>query len=83
VPSGETVRSIYTYQGSVFIGTDKGVHMAAADSGNNLTVGGLIPTSGPVYDFEGQGSFVWFTFSNMDASSTGLGRISPRTSPPP
>jgi hypothetical protein len=77
VPSGETVRSIYTYQGSVFIGTDKGVHMAAADSGNNLTVGGLIPTSGPVYDFEGQGSFVWFTWSNMDAASTGLGRISP------
>jgi hypothetical protein len=78
VPAGEVVRSIYTYQGNVFLGTDKGVHLAEADASNNLTVGGLIPTSGAVYDFEGQGSYVWFTWSNMDSASTGLGRLSPQ-----
>lgn len=74
LPAGELPRAVFGYNGLVFIGTDKGVRVATADSTGNLTVGGLIPV-GPVYDFEGQDSFVWFTWSNFLPGVGGLGRL--------
>lgn len=75
LPPGEIVRSIYSYLNYTLIGTDKGVRFAVADSNNNLQLGALIPTNSPVYDFEGQDRFVWFTWTNYDSLSTGLGRL--------
>jgi hypothetical protein len=75
LPDGEVVRSIQGYLGYILIGTDKGVRFASADGQGNLTLGSLIRTDVPVRCFEPQDRFVWFGWSNYDATSTGLGRL--------
>ena len=75
LPDGEVVTAIYGYLGYIFIGSDKGVRMAIADADGNLTVGALIQTTSSVLDFIGQDRFVWFTWSNYDTTSGGLGRL--------
>ena len=75
LPSGEIIRSIYTYQGFVVLGSDLGVRFCSVNSDGSLTIGGLIPTPQPVYCFESQDRFIWYGLSNYDASSTGLGRM--------
>jgi len=68
LPDGEIGYSIGSYLGFVFIGTNKGVRMAAADGNGDLTLGALIPTDAPVYCFEGQDKYVWYGNSSMDGS---------------
>lgn len=75
LPTGEIARSVYGYLGYVVVGTDKGVRFCNPDSSGNLTLGGLIPTTAPVYKFVGQDRFVWFTWSQYDSFSGGLGRM--------
>jgi len=75
LPDGEVARSITGYLGFVVIGTDKGVRFAQSDANGNLTLGSLIPTAAGVYCAEGQDRFVWFGWTNYDATSTGLGRL--------
>jgi len=75
LPLGEVPTSIFTYLGGVMIGTNKGVRYATADANGDLTVGPLIPTSGAVYDFASESNYVWFTWSNFDNTSSGLGRL--------
>jgi len=66
LPDGEIGYSIDSYLGFVFIGTNKGVRMAVPDANGDLTLGSIIPTKSPVYDFEGQDRFVWFTKSDVE-----------------
>lgn len=75
LPFGEYPTAISSYLGSILIGTNKGVRYAVADSASNLTTGALIPTSGEVKDFTSEDRYVWFTWSNYDGISTGLGRL--------
>ncbi len=75
LPEGEVITSIYGYLGYIFIGSDKGVRMATLDNDANLVLGALIQTGSSVVGFSGQDRFVWFTWSNYDATSTGLGRL--------
>jgi hypothetical protein len=75
LPTGEVVSSIFGYLGYILIGTNKGVRFASTDQANNLVAGSLIPTTGPVYGFTADDRFVWYTYSNFDATSTGLGRL--------
>jgi len=83
LPYGEIVSSIDSYLGFIFIGTNKGIRMATTDASGNLLLGSMIPTSGSVNDFTGDGRFVWFTWTNYDGTSSGLGRLdlSVNTSP--
>jgi len=67
LPDGEIGYSIDSYLGFVFIGTNKGVRMAIPDANGDLTLGSIIPTKSPVYDFEGQDRFVWFTKNDVEA----------------
>lgn len=60
LPEGEIGYSIGSYLGFIFIGTNKGLRMAQADSNGDLTLGALIPTEAPVSCFEGQDRFVWY-----------------------
>ena len=60
LPDGEIGYSIGSYLGYIFIGTNKGLRMAQADSNGDLTLGALIPTEAPVSCFEGQDRFVWY-----------------------
>lgn len=65
LPEGEIGHSIGSYLGYIFIGTDKGVRMAQADSNGDLTLGALIPTEAAVDCFEGQDRFVWYGNSQI------------------
>lgn len=62
LPEGEVGFCIEEYLGYLFIGNLVGVRMAAIQNGG-LTLGAIISTEAPVYDFEGQNSFVWYTNS--------------------
>lgn len=75
LPDGQIIRAIGSYLGVVLIGTDDGVWVGAQDSSGNLTVNQVIEGIGSVRCFEGQGDFVWFGWTNYDATSTGLGRM--------
>lgn len=75
LPDGEIIRSIDSYLGSILIGTDKGCRYATADGEGNLIIGSLITTMNAVSAFEGQGPYVWFSMTNYDGVSTGLGRL--------
>lgn len=75
LPTGEVVRALYGYLGQLVIGTDKGFRVAEEDGNGNLQIGPLIKTPAPVVAFDGEGSFVWFGWSQFDDVSSGLGRI--------
>lgn len=75
LPTGEIVRSLLGYMGFVIIGTDRGVRFATAESSGDLTLGALIPTPAAVQALNARDQFVWFGWSNYDASNTGLGRL--------
>jgi hypothetical protein len=77
LPTGETVRTVKGYLGTLSIGTDLGVRFATISSTGDLTIGALIKTTSPVFNFEPADAYVWFAMSNYDSVSTGLGRLSP------
>ena len=74
LPEGEIVTALDSYLGYVLIGTTTGFRFASSDDNGNLVVGPLIEV-GQVDAFASQGRFVWFSYKNIDASSTGLGRM--------
>ena len=75
LPTGEVVTSISAYLGFVLLGTNKGVRYCSTDTDANLIAGQLIPTSGAVQKFASNGRFSYFTWSNYDGVSTGLGAL--------
>jgi hypothetical protein len=70
LPDGEIGYTIDSYLGFIFIGTDKGIRMAVADSNGDLTLGPILPTTKPVLCFEGEDRFVWFGNSGATANYT-------------
>lgn len=79
---GEIVSTIYGYLGRyLFIGTNKGLHLALVQDSGDLRIGARIDTPGTVRCFEGQNEFVWFGYSQFASSpaATGLGRLSLKT----
>lgn len=75
LPTGETATAISGYLGFILLGTNKGVRFCTTDNQSNLTAGPLIPTSGPVKKFASDDRFSYFTWSNYDGVSGGLGRL--------
>lgn len=75
LPTTEIVSAISGYLGAILLGSNKGVRYCSTDSSNNLVAGAVIPTSGQVKKFTSLDRFSWFTWSNYDGVSTGLGRI--------
>jgi hypothetical protein len=75
LPTGEVVSAISGYLGFILIGTNKGVRFCTTDSQSNLIAGQIIPTSGSVYKFSSNDRFTYFTWSNYDGTSGGLGRL--------
>ena len=79
---------IQSYLNFIFVGTNKGIRMCqtlsiydpTATATGDLKSGPLIPNllqpvSNPVYGIVGDGRFIWFTWSNYDNTSTGLGKL--------
>lgn len=75
LPTGEVASAISGYLGAIVIGTNKGVRYCTTDSNSNLVAGAIIPTSGEVKKFSSNDRFTYFTWSNYDGVSTGLGRL--------
>lgn len=76
LPHGEIVTAIYGYLGRfIMIGTDRGWRLAVAGDSGDLSIGERVDTPEAVRCFEGQGQFVWFGWTNFDATATGLGRL--------
>ena len=75
LPTGEIVSSISGYLGYILVGTNKGVRYCSTDAQSNLVAGPIIPTSGPVRKFTSEDKYTYFTWSNYDGVSTGLGRL--------
>lgn len=75
LPTGEVVSAISGYLGFILVGTNKGVRFCSADSSGSLVAGALIPTSGAVKKFASNDRFSYFTWSNYDGISGGLGRL--------
>lgn len=80
LPEGEVVSSIYYYGGLLWIGTRTGVRIATIAAAGDLTVGAMVPMTGPVTQFEGEGQFVWATNTGMKGDpgvAAGLMRFDP------
>jgi hypothetical protein len=75
LPVGEYPTAIYSYLGSIVLGTNKGVPVCTSDSSGSLVSGALIPTGNDVLGFTAEDRFVWFTWSSYDGVSSGLGRL--------
>jgi hypothetical protein len=73
LPTGEVVTAISGYLGFVLIGTNKGVRYCSTDAESNLIAGLLIPTSGSVEKFASNDRFSYFTWTNYDGLSGGIG----------
>lgn len=74
LPDGETLNSIEHYAGVLLLATSRGLRLAVIGSNNSIQFNRAI-SIGNVTATEGQGEFVWFSWSNYDAISTGLGRV--------
>jgi hypothetical protein len=75
LPTGEIVTSISGYLGFILIGTNKGVRYCSTDGQSNLIAGLLIPTSGSVQKFASNDRFSYFTWTNYDGLSGGIGSL--------
>lgn len=81
LPDGEIVHSLTIYEDQVFIGIggeSTGVHLGRIAGDGSIITGAIIPTEFPVQAFEPQGRFVWFSMTDYDGESTGLGRMNLR-----
>jgi hypothetical protein len=74
LPDGETLNSIEHYAGILLLATSRGLRLAGVGSNNTLQFGTVVEIPNGVRATEGQGEFVWFSWSNYDSLSTGLGR---------
>ena len=75
LPMGEVVTNIDAYLGFVIIGLTTGLRFCSSDSDGNLVVGPLIETGTSVNAFASIGKYVYFGWTNYDATSTGIGRL--------
>jgi hypothetical protein len=75
LPLGEIVTNIQAYLGYVVIGLTTGLRFCSSDSDGNLVVGPLIETGTSVHAFAAIGSYLYFGWTNYDATSTGIGRL--------
>lgn len=75
LPAGETLNCMTYYSGVMLLGTSAGIRVALIGSQNELAFGPVIAVTGGVKAIEAQGQFAWFTWTNYDSTSTGLGRV--------
>jgi hypothetical protein len=64
-----------SHVGFVLICTNKGIRLATVGGDGTITYGPLIDDPGYVYNAFAEGQYIWFTWSNMTANKTGVGRL--------
>lgn len=76
VPIGETVLTMVWDVSVMLIGTDQGVRLATENSSSHtLEAGALLEAPGAVRSIAAYRSQAWFTWTNLDTDSTGIGRM--------
>ncbi len=75
LPTGEVATAISGYLGAILLGTNKGVRYCSTDSDSNLVAGAIIPTTSDVKKFSSNDRFTYFTWTNYDGTSGGVGRL--------
>lgn len=87
MPVGEYPTSLYCYLNYIFIGSNKGIRMASTinaydPTGNagDLKAGPLIPAitetpSAPITAITGDDRYIYWSWNNFDADSSGVGRL--------
>lgn len=75
VPAGETVLMLRWYSTVMIIGTTVGVRLATQSQSGTLANGASIDVAGGVGACDIYRSSAWFSWSNFDTVSTGLGRL--------
>ena len=86
--AGEYPTALYPYLNYIFLGTNLGARMCQtlsaydpnANGSGDLKAGPIVPginyqETQPVTGFVGYKQYVWFTWSNYDTVSTGIGRM--------
>lgn len=74
LPGGESVYVLDHYGGAMVMGTSAGLRLALIGGSNFLTFGPVIEVTGGVRALHASGQYVWFSWSNYDTLSTGIGR---------
>jgi len=75
LPDGEILTAVHGYLGVLLLGTTLGVRVATPNGNGDLVIGSLMEIGRPVTAMCGWGTFVYFSWSDYDITSTGLGRI--------
>lgn len=77
LPSGEALNDMVYYSGALVLATSAGVRVATVQIQFviSVTYGPVIQIPGGVTAIWAQGEWAWFTWTNYDAVSTGLGRL--------
>jgi hypothetical protein len=75
LPLGEIITAIHGYLGYVVIGLKDGFRFCSTDGDGNLVVGPKIVLGSQVDEFAGIGQYIYFSYKNFDATSTGIGRM--------
>lgn len=73
LPRGERLLCMEFYGGVMILGTTLGLRLAMISGDSSLSYGPAIEC-GAVYDLDQRGQYCWFTWSDYDATHTGLGR---------
>lgn len=71
----ELLYSAVSHVGVVLFCTSQGVRLATVGQDGTITYGPLIDDPGPVRAAFAEGEFIWFTWSSIEASKTGVGRV--------
>lgn len=74
LPDGETVNSMEYYAGAILLATSRGMRLATIGANSSMSYGAATNIPGGIQATEGQGEYIWFSWTNYDAISTGLGR---------
>lgn len=77
LPDGEVFKCLYFYGGMILAGTNLGIRafVLSGQGGLVAEMQSLIEIPGGVTAMAGRGEYVWFSWSNYDSTSTGLGRM--------
>lgn len=76
LPPGEVLYAALFYAGFMLLATSLGIRLASVDSTDgSLTYGPAIDDAGAVRCLASDGLYVWFGWSNLSSSVTGIGRI--------
>lgn len=72
---GELINFVLSHVGIVVLCTNRGIRIGNVGADGSISYGPLIDTPGEVSSAQADGKYVWFNWSNIDASKSGAGRL--------